>query len=116
MKKPIQCPKGIAINDVVTLFKGDFPARQFKAGQKKSGYISFLHLVPYIHTMLKTYASQIQKKCHKSTTMAQIKLQKQQLKLYNRLSKTEIINELHQRAEKIYFHSNKKRSHRYSEL
>ena len=29
---------------------------------KKSGEISFLHLVPYIQTMLKTYASQIQKK------------------------------------------------------
>ena len=37
----------------------------------------------------------------KSTTMSQIKLQKQQLKLYNRLSKTKIIDELHQRAVKF---------------
>ena len=37
----------------------------------------------------------------KSTTMSQIKLQKQQLKLYERLSKTEIIDELHQRAVKF---------------
>ena len=37
----------------------------------------------------------------KSTTMSQIKLQKQQLKLYNRLSKTEIIDELDQRAVKF---------------
>ena len=31
----------------------------------------------------------------KSTTTSQIKLQKQQLKLYDRLSKTEITDELH---------------------
>ena len=37
----------------------------------------------------------------KSTTMSQLKLQKQQLKLYERLSKTEIIDELHQRAVKF---------------
>ena len=37
----------------------------------------------------------------KSTTTSQIKLQKQQLKLHERLSKTEIIDELHQRAVKF---------------
>ena len=35
------------------------------------------------------------------TTMSQIKLQKHQLKLYERLSKTEIIEELNQRAVKF---------------
>ena len=39
----------------------------------------------------------------KSTTMPQIKLQKQQLKLYDRLSKIEIIDQLHQRAVKTFF-------------
>ena len=37
----------------------------------------------------------------KSTTMSQIKLQKQKLKLYESLRKTEIIDELHQRAVKV---------------
>ena len=37
----------------------------------------------------------------KSTTTSQIKLQKQQLKLYDRLSKTEITDELHQHAVKF---------------
>ena len=37
----------------------------------------------------------------KSTKMSQIKLQKQQLELYERLSKTEIIDELHQRSVKF---------------
>ena len=37
----------------------------------------------------------------KTTAMSQIKLQKQQLKLYERLSNTEIIDELHQCAVKF---------------
>ena len=37
----------------------------------------------------------------KSTTISHIKLEKQQLKLFDRLSKTEIIDELHQRAVKF---------------
>ena len=52
----------------------------------------------------------------KSTTTSQIKLQKQQLKLYDILSKTEIIDELHQRAVKYTSTLTKKRSHGYSEL
>ena len=37
----------------------------------------------------------------KSTTISHMKLQKQQIKLFDRLSKTEIIDELHQRAVKF---------------
>ena len=39
----------------------------------------------------------------KSTTISQIKLKKQQLKLYDKLIKTEIIDELRQRAVKFIF-------------
>ena len=44
----------------------------------------------------------------KSTTISHIKLQKQQSKLFDRLSKTDIIDELHQRAVKFTFILTKK--------
>ena len=63
MQKPIQCLNGVMINDVARFFKGDSPAFQFEAGQaSKREEISFVHLAPYIQTMLKTYDSQIKKK------------------------------------------------------
>ena len=37
MQKTIQCPNGVMINGVARFFKGDSPARQFKAGQQKGG-------------------------------------------------------------------------------
>ena len=109
MQKPIQCPNEIIINDITRFFKGDSPARQFEAGQQKGGN--------FFCTSCSILSSHVKKICFsntkemmslqdriekvKSTTTSQIKLQKQQLKLYDRLSKTEITDELHQRVVKF---------------
>ena len=97
------------INDVARFFKGDSPGCQFEAGQQKGGNFfctsCFIHSnhVKNICFSNKKEIMSLQDRIEKvkSTTTSQIKLQKQQLKLHERLSKTEIIDELHQRAVKF---------------
>ena len=95
------------INDVGRFFKGGSPARQFEAGQQKEGnffckscsiHSSHVKNIRFTKEMM-SLQDRIEKV--KSTTISQIKLQKQQLKLYDKLRKTEIIDELHQRAVKL---------------
>ena len=109
MQKLIQCPNGAMINDVARFFKRNSPACQFEAGQQKGGNFFCASCSIHSNNVKKIYFSnkkeimslqdQIEKV--KTTTMSQIKLQKQQLKLYERFSKTEITQEFHQSAVKF---------------
>ena len=87
------------INDIAMFFKGDSLACQFKAGQQKGGNffciscsIHLNHVQNICFSNAKEMMS-LQDRIEKvkSTTTSQTKLQKQQLKLYDRLSKTKII-------------------------
>ena len=109
MQKPIQCPNVATINDNARFFKGNSPAYQFEAGQQKGGNFFCTscsmhsnHVKNICFSNAKEMMSlQNQIKKVKSTTISQTKVQKQQLKLYDGLSKTEIIDEPRQCAVKL---------------
>ena len=61
MPEPIQCPNGVIVNDTARFSKGILQIASLKLANKREE-VSFVHLVPCIQTMVKTYASEIQKK------------------------------------------------------
>lgn len=97
------------IYDKIRIFKGDKPASQFEMGHQKGGnYYCFAcpinsHCSSSMVYSYKLEHLSIQKRIDKImvTTGSKERLSPSNLKLYNNLSKADIINELHQRDVKF---------------
>ena len=110
LKNTIELPDGINIKDIMRMFKGDSPARQFEAGQQKGG--NYFCVCCAIHSNLTSdfaYAHSqehisLQDRISKIRASAQSvkKLQNHSLKLYDNLKRSNIEAELRDRNIKTY--------------
>lgn len=109
LEEDIETSTQITVKDVMRIFKGDSPARQFEAGQQKGGNYpctacslpstlisSYTHSYKLPHMSLDDRILNLRK----SSTTNQ-KINAKALKTFYNLPKTDIMNELHERNVKF---------------
>ena len=106
---PITSSNGVLINDVMKIFKGDDPTAQLEAGHQKSGdYFCWLCPIEAAATKniilcLKQPLLSLQDRVSKvlMSSEACSRIVKGNIKLFSKLSKTELVEELLQRSIKF---------------
>ena len=106
----------IPIKDKIQIFKGDSPAHQFKTGQQKGGICFYCscsiegnlsaNLRYTLHSKSLSLQGRINKVTETESTLQRIS--RVDVKLFHKLKKDEIIDELHQRKVKFLCNLNGK--------
>ena len=109
LRENLETSDGIPIRDKMRVFKGDSPARQFEAGQQKGGNFFCCscsiqgNFSANLRYTLQSKSLSLQERINKVTQIesALQRIRRGDVKLFHKLKKDEIIDELHQRKVKF---------------